>query len=335
MEPRSEIHTDPAFSIVVPTFRRPEALRATLAALAALDYDRNRVEVIVADDGADPLTAEIARRAGASDLRMEVIAGQQRGAATARNSGARVASGELLLFIDDDILVGPDHLQRHREAHRRHGDALINGRWEFTPAVMRKLAQTPFGRYRLELEERFQAEARGTDLGDGCVEMDLLGSWDLCIRRETFWQLGGFDADFPVAGAEDQDFSLRARRAGHRLLLDTTIRCLHNDDRVSLDAYCRREERSAQTMPWMARKHPDRFSNVPYVTENRPLARGDGPRLIVKKAIKSLLSTGPALASLHRLVAGLEAARTPDRVLRRLYSGLLGLHLLRGFRKAL
>lgn len=325
--------TNPSFSIVVPTFRRPEALRRTLASLLALDYERSRYEVIVVDDGADDVTVEILGEFQDQSVELSLEVQAHHGAARARNRGARRAQGDLLLFVDDDIVVEPDHLRRHRMSRDRHGDVLVNGAWEFTPEVLLALRSTPFGRFRIDLERRFQNEAAGERLSDGCVEMALLGSWDLALRRELFWEIGGFDEQFPVAGAEDQDFSLRARAAGCRLLLDTGIRCRHNDDRLSLRSYCAREERSAQTMPFLARKYPLEFGEVPYVLENRPIAREDGTGLIVKKLLKRALANGAILEILHRLTDLLEGARVQERLLRRAYQPLLGLHLFRGFRR--
>ena len=327
--------SDPHFSIVVPTFRRPDALRETLTALLALDYERDRYEVIVVDDGADEITAEIVNALWRQGLPLTLEAQHQRGAARARNCGARAASGELLLFCDDDILVEPSHLRLHSAARERHGDAVVNGTWEFAPAVIAALQTTTFGRYRIELERHFAQDAGGRPLDGhpGCLRMPLLGSWDLALRRDLFWELGGFDEAFPVAGAEDQDFSLRARAAGCLLLLDTGIRCLHNDNRLSLRSYCAREERSAQTMPFLARKYPKEFGEAAYVRENRPISRVDPPRLVTKKLLKWVLASGPVLESLHRLTDLLEAAHLPARPLRRFYATLLGLHLFRGFRR--
>jgi GT2 family glycosyltransferase len=325
--------TDPYFSIVVPTFRRPQALRDTLAALLALDYERNRYQVIVVDDGADESTAELVNRLQGQPVDIALASQHQRGAASARNRGARLAEGDLLLFVDDDIVVEPDHLRRHRVSRDRHGDALVSGAWEFAPHVLQALRATAFGRFRIELERQFQNEAIGSPVSDGCVEQALLGSWNLALRRELFWDLGGFDEQFPVAGAEDQDFSLRARAAGCLLLLDLGIRCLHIDDRLDLRSYCRREERSAQTMPFLARKYPAQFGHAPYVVENRPISPGDPARLVIKKLLKAGLASGPILELLHRLTGVLERARMPEWVLRRIYRPLLGLHLFRGFRR--
>ena len=340
-----------AVSIVVPTFRRPGALRATLAALVtAGDALAHRsapdgagatgYELIVVDDaGGDAasaaVTAEFAAAAGSAGAPRTVrcLTQARRGAATARNTGAARASGELLVFVDDDMIVAPDHLIRHLRAHDLAGpQALVAGRWEFVPGLLEAMALTPFGRFRTQLEQRFQAEARGAGLADGLVEMELLSAANLSLGRDLFTRLGGFDAAFPVAGAEDQDLSLRARAAGCRLVLDTHNLCLHNDHHADLAAYCRRERRSAQTMPFLVARHPARYAQSVYVRENRPLAYGDGPGLVAKKLVKSALSHPAALAGLGRVLTLLERVRAPAPVLERLYRALLGLHLFLGVR---
>jgi GT2 family glycosyltransferase len=324
----------PTFSIVVPTFRRPTALRLGVGALGGLDYDLGRVEIIIIDDASDPRTVALIKEVVAPDLLVKLESQDQRGAACARNRGASLAEGELLLFVDDDIIVARDHLTRHLETREAHGDALVNGAWEFTGEVLDALSKTPFGRFRIDLERQFQEEAQGNRLGDGCVEMPVLGTWDLALRRDLFWHLGGFDERFPVAGAEDQEFSLRARAGGCQLLLDTRIQCWHNDNRLTLEAYCSREERSAQTMPFLARKYTEQFGEVPYVRENRPVRTDDSLALIAKKLLKALLASSPLLSLLHRSAAALEAVRAPEQLLRRVYSMLLGLHLYKGFRRS-
>jgi GT2 family glycosyltransferase len=330
------VGTDPTFSIVVPTFRRPDALEETLAAIVRLDYRADRYEVIVVDDGADDQTAEIVQGFRGHGVELTVEAQTHCGAARARNRGAQLAHGEMLLFCDDDMVLEPSYLRLHLMVRERHGDAVVSGAWRFSPRIMEALGSSPFGRYRIHLERGFQEDGGGRPLdGDpGCLLMPLLGSGNLALRRDRFWEIGGFDEDFPVAGAEDQDFSIRARAAGARLLLDTNIHCFQNDNRLTLRDYCAREERSAETMPYLVRKYPSELGEVPYVTENRPIQAGDPPSLVLKKVVKAVLA-GPALLELlHRFVSLLEAAHGPERLLRRLYKVLLGVHLFRGFRRS-
>ena len=326
--------SDPTFSIIVPTFRRPEALHKTLTALLALDYPRDRYELIVVDDGADDATAKIVYAFGDRGVSVMLAAQLRRGAASARNRGARLAGSDWLLFCDDDIITPPSHLAGHRDAHACHPHALVAGTFELAPSAVAILRATPFGRYRIELEHRFLAEVPGESLdGDSHrVRVPGVSAANLSMRRDFFWTIGGFDEEFPLAGAEDQDLSLRARAADAVLVLDPNIPCFHNDHYLSRRAYCAREERSARTTPFLVRKYPAQFEDVPYARENRPIAAEDPPRLVVKKLLKAVLASRPLLELLHALARVGEAARAPEELLRRLYAGLLGLHLFRGFR---
>jgi GT2 family glycosyltransferase len=327
---------DSTFSIIVPTFRRPDALGETLTALLALDYPADRYEVIVVDDGADEVTARVVEQFRDREISLKLESQHQRGAACARNRGARTACGELLLFCDDDMLVPPTLLRAHLACHERHRSAAVASTFELAPELMAVLRATPFGRYRISLERRFLDEGRGGPLENdpGCLHMLMLSAAILSLPRELFWSIGGFDQDFPTAGAEDQDLSMRARAAGVLLLLDTRIRCVHNDRHLTLRAYCERQERSAGTVAILVRKHPAALENRPYALENRPIDARDAPGLIAKKLAKSALARRPMLAALHQLTHSCEAVGAPERLLRRLYTTLLGLHIYRGFRKA-
>jgi glycosyltransferase involved in cell wall biosynthesis len=322
-----------SFSIIVPTCGRPDSLRTTLSALLAIDYEPTRYQLIIVNDGADSATAGVVAslRGPGPEVTLQTI--DRRGAASARNRGASIADGDVLLFVDDDIVVQRDHLIQHLRTRASFGTPLVNGAWRFAPPVERALRETPFGRFRLELEDRFQGEARGRHLVDGCYEMGILGTWNLAVGREHFWDLGGFDEAFPAAGAEDQDFSLRALSAGAQLVLDAKITCLHNDDRLTLRAYCAREERSATTMPLLAHKH-QAAAGTKYILENRPIGRDDPLPTRAKKLAKTALARRAWLRALHRLVDFLERADAPEWLLRRFYTALLGLHLFRGFRSA-
>ncbi len=328
--------TDPTFSIVVPTYQRPDALRQTLTAMLGFDYAPSRFEVIVVDDGPDEVNARVIDAVRDRGVHLVLETQHRRGAASARNRGARVAEGDWVLFCDDDIISPPSHLLQHLAAHQRHRDAAVAGNWELAPELASELRQTPFGRYRMAFERRFVTEARGDPLdGDGHrLRVPLVSAADLSLRRDLFWSIGGFDEDFPLAGAEDQDLSLRARAAGAVLVLDTSIRCFHHDRHLSLEAYCRREERNARTMSLLVRKHPAQVGESAYARENRPIAEGDSPRLAAKKLLKVVLAAKPVLRLLHRLTRACEAGGAPEPLLDRLYTALLALHINRGFRRS-
>ena len=103
-------------SIILPTFNRRELVLRTLLTLFAQTYPLDRFEIIVVVDGSSDGTAEALE--GLKPRRcLRVIEQENRGLAGARNTGYRAAKSELVLFLDDDIICGPDVLKRHVEAH--------------------------------------------------------------------------------------------------------------------------------------------------------------------------------------------------------------------------
>jgi glycosyltransferase involved in cell wall biosynthesis len=94
-------------SIIIPAYNEESLIAATLRAVRdSADAAGEPYEIIVADDGSTDRTAEIARAAGA-----QVVSVHVRQIAAARNAGARVAKGDLLVFVDADTLVSPAVLQ--------------------------------------------------------------------------------------------------------------------------------------------------------------------------------------------------------------------------------
>jgi len=320
-------------SFVVPTCRRPDALRATLSALLGVDYPSNGYEIVVVDDGSsvERLVADF--RGGPVAVHYRAQSG--RGAAATRNLGAQVAGGDLLVFCDDDVVVSPDHVRRHLDAHRYFERALVNGISSLPAQTLAEFESTPFGRYRLELERSYEVEADTHPLGEGRFASSLLSARNLSIRRDLFWEIGGFDEGFPWAGAEDQDLSLRAERAGCTLVRDHNIRILHNEQILSVSQFCTREERSAETMVVLCGKYPDETRRRALFRENSYFTLGDGAKLSIKKALKSVFARSPALAMLDRVAPLIEHSPVPEAALHRIYRGLVGLHIFRGVRRGL
>jgi len=325
----------PSVSFVIPTFRRPDALRATLVAVLAVEYPPELCEIVVVDNAGDPATEEVVRRCAGSPKVVRYVVESRGGVARARNQGARLAGGELLIFCDDDILVESSHVRRHLATRQRYGDCLVSGKWRFAPGTLEELNRTAFGRYRIALDHKFRGVADGRQIGEGLSEVEAFEANNLLISRQLFWGLGGFDEDFPFAGIEDRELSMRAIQAGARLIRDDRVRLLHNDQTITLEQFCVREERSAQTIAVLARKHPDAERSRTFTAVNGPVAAGDPPALVAKKLLKRVLATPLLIRLLHATVHALETLRLGERTMERLYSGIVGVYIFRGFRKAM
>jgi GT2 family glycosyltransferase len=328
--------TTDSVSVVVPTRGRPDTLVQLLDSVIAAEHPSERLQLIVVDDsGGDSRTAQVVRARESARVAPVLVSQDNRGAAAARNRGARMAEGDILLFCDDDIVVGRDHLRLHLDSQEEYPGALVNGVSQFGPSTLTRLASTPFGRYRIKLEAEFETEADGRPLSGGRVETRFVSARNLSLRRDLFWEVGGFDEAFPFAGAEDQDLSIRARIRGSVLIRDHRIRVVNNESIVTFPQFCRREERSAQTMVVLARKRPAEAAGRPIITRNGPIARPDPASLIAAKLLKSAASRPVPLRAIHAMASWLERLNVPDRTLWPCYRRILALHVFRGVRTAL
>lgn len=255
--------------------------------------------------------------------------------AAARNLGAKTAAGEVLIFIDDDIIAPPDLIKQHLDTLAEFGDCIVNGHWEFAPELAESLKETPFGLFRMRLEEWVKTGLSKSPLRGNCVEPAAVTACNMAIRRDHYWRIGGFDENFPFAGCEDQEFSLRAAAAGYRFVYNYDLQFWHNDHRLTLRQFCERLRRGAITAALLAVKHPDEYAGRPLLVENRAIRPSDPPRLMLKKLAKAILATRAGSSMLHRLIATSERVAPRSKLLTRMYWVMCGLYIYRGIREGL
>ncbi len=294
-----------------------------------MTYPASKLEIIVIDSHSKQAGAGVVTTA----RNARYIPHPDAGVAAARNAGARLASGELLMFVDDDIVVRKDTLSQHEAIHCELDRCFVSGRWEFDPQLRAALAKTPLGRYRLRYEDLYNVpHGIEHDAQCGRVYPVTLAASNLSVRRDVFWTLDGFDERFPV-GAEDQDLTWRARKAGCTLVYDYDIPVVHNDQHGDLAALCERLERGAMGAVFFVGTNSDAPPSD-LLSLNGPLHRTDPPRVLVRKLLRGSLSGRFPLAVAHRLVRCIELLRPHGGwPLEQSYTALAGLHVFRGTRR--
>jgi GT2 family glycosyltransferase/peptidoglycan/xylan/chitin deacetylase (PgdA/CDA1 family) len=191
----------PSFTIVVPTFERRDTVCDALRAIGAIDYP-GAVEVIVVVDGSRDGTAA-ALAAIESPFPLTIIEQPNEGPASARNRGAAVATGDILLFLDDDMMCKPDILRQHATTLAEGADVVL-GNFPVDPASPPGFLADTTGGWTEARAARFEANPAITayDLMTGQVS----------IRRSVFEAVGGFDTAFTAGdnfGDEDVDLGAR------------------------------------------------------------------------------------------------------------------------------
>lgn len=200
----------PLISVIIPVYNGSKFLPRCLAAILASTY--RSFEVIVVDDCSTDNSAEIGRETGVRVLSMA----QNSGPAAARNLAAQKAVGEILVFVDADVVVKADTIAQMVNRFKTQSEiSALFGSYDDTPAEQNFLSQ-----YK-NLQHHFIHQ---TSNSEASTFWSGLGA----IRREVFIGMGGFDCrKFGVPSIEDIEFGARLRRSGHRILLDKDIQAQH------------------------------------------------------------------------------------------------------------
>jgi GT2 family glycosyltransferase len=217
-------------SIIVPVYNSPQALRECLAALIA--SSPHGAEIIVVDDASTDDTPTAAAQMGVRVLRLA----QNMGPAAARNYGARDARGDILLFVDADVVVAPGAVSRIiKVLEERPELAAVFGSYDAQPRAKGIVSQ-----YRNLLHHfvHQHGNSEASTFWAGCG----------AIRRSVFQELGGFDEKRFPRCIEDIELGYRLRRAGHRILLDKGLQGTHLK-RWTLRSVIRTDIR-CRAVPW-------------------------------------------------------------------------------------
>lgn len=198
----------PRLSIIVP-FHRGLSLLARC--LAALDPLPDGTELIVAADGMVEDCQAVAVRHGA-----RVIATPSRsGPASARNAAARAATGDVLVFIDADVIVCRGALERMARVFvEEPTTTALFGAYDERPADPGFTSQYKNLSHSY-IHQSSATRARTFWTGFGAV------------RRGVFLALGGFDERFRRPSVEDIDLGYRLTAAGYEVRLDPSLRACH------------------------------------------------------------------------------------------------------------
>jgi GT2 family glycosyltransferase len=197
-------------SVVVPAYNNAGELSQCLSALrTAASAD---TELIVVDDASSDDVLSTAARWGARVLRLARNAGP----AAAWNHGARYARGQILFFVDADVVVPNNAIGRIRTILDCHGEiAAVFGSYDANPAAPGLVSQ-----YRNLLHHFVHqtGKAEAATFWAGCG----------AVRRAAFERVGGFDEQrFPRPSIEDIELGYRLRRAGYRIFLDKSLQSMH------------------------------------------------------------------------------------------------------------
>ena len=241
-------------TVIIPTYNRKEMLLKCLRALDRQTILPQEFEVVVVDDGSSDGTGEMLAteqfRFGLKYHRQE-----NKGPGTARNEGLRLAEGELILYIGDDIIATERLLEEHLMAHATRVDpgASVLGHIDWPPEM------TPSMVMNFVCGESTLQFAYAVIPKLDKLDYRFFYTSNVSIRRDFLAAAAAdhvaFDPDFRFAAFEDSELAYRLEKRGLDLRYHAAALAYH-EHRMDVQSFANREYRAGQMAVVFYRKHP-------------------------------------------------------------------------------
>lgn len=239
----------PLFSVVIPTYERPDTLFLVLDALGSQE-DPPSFEVVVVDDGSRDATPQ---RLAAYRPRYPFrwIRQANSGPAGARNRGIRAAEGSIVLFLGDDTVPEAELLAAHAGAHSERRDQHV--------AV---LGYTTWPRDSRVSPFLHHINSYGLQFGYELIEdpesvpFNFFYTSNISVPRELLLSAGLFDTSFPHAAWEDIEIAYRLINLGMKIVYRPAAVTRHHHE-ITFASFRRRQEKSGEAAAVFYAKHPE------------------------------------------------------------------------------
>jgi GT2 family glycosyltransferase len=259
------------FSIVIPTYNNKILLQKTLEALNhQKGYSREDYEVLVVDDGSNDHTYDWIKDCGRNYVLKYLYLERNTNScrSRSRNAGWLRAAGEIIVFIDSDIVVKEDYLQELCRCFSVNQDIMVTGPRLMLeqPVGLADIADPQiFDRFHFEKNRYDRLEFRYFLYSTASYNANaILAPWtqvyscNLAVPRRWLEQVGGFDENFKEWGMEDVELGYSLYKCGVKLVFNSKLEVLHqyhgerNDLMIAADKLAGYEK----NVDYFLTKHP-------------------------------------------------------------------------------
>ena len=226
-------------SIIIPVYNAEKTIERCLKSVFELNYPKDRLEIMVIDDGSVDRTLKIIKSLFDE---VKIVRKKRGGAASAQNVGIKNSSGEIILNIDSDAYITKEFLST---AIKEFDDPQVGIVGGFLKPAPTKSFWAKMSGY--ESEERAFRKASSK-------YVHHMTTTCTAYRKRMFKEIGYFD-EFFTQGGYDTEFSKRAIKARWKIVLVDAI-CYH-EWRSSFKSYFKQQIQGGIAMTKVLRKHPD------------------------------------------------------------------------------
>lgn len=234
------------FSVIIPTYNRPDALNRTISSILALNISCEYEIIVVNDYPEVPVTSF-------ENIRIRIIENKTNlGRSRSRNAGARSAKGNVLFFIDDDIEVKENLFDKYITEFEKGCSAIFSN-------VVNVRTD---GKYSF-LNEFLNTRGANKQIGGDVVKSNYFTTAFCSVKKDFFDKIGGFDENFSGYGWEDPELGLRIAANDGQIIYFKTENLIHYHDK-NVYEWIDQLENSGKNLEYLIEKHPGFKSNIRY-----------------------------------------------------------------------
>jgi glycosyltransferase involved in cell wall biosynthesis len=237
----------PKVSVVIPTKNRSALLAEAIEHAESQTIPREQYEVIVIDNDSADNTRSVLVQKSKVYPNLKFGTQEKPGAAATRNAGLRLATGDLILFIDDDVQADPSLIEAHLKCHRKNPNASVIG------AVTMPWGNTsdPFLRYL-----RDHRILNPYTPSKGPIDFSYYHTCNVSTPTQMLQNVGGFNENFQIYGMEDIELGYRLEVAGSRMVFAPDAKAVHYRFPGYAD-FIERSEQAGYSLGQLIRLHPE------------------------------------------------------------------------------
>ena len=201
-----------SLSIIIPFYNSVKTIDRCLSSVFKSNF--KNYEVIAVSDNSNDGSKEIAKKYSCKLINLK----KNFGAATARNIGAKKAKGDILVFLDSDVIIKRNALGIINKIFRDKKVNLIQGIYSHKPNYKKfttQYLQSQICYYLFSEDKKFT---------------ESLCSCFVSIRRKVFLEVNGFDQIFKSSNSEDEDLGYRLIERGYVIPIDRRLSVIHDID---------------------------------------------------------------------------------------------------------
>ena len=195
------MNNKPYISIIVPVFNGGDPFHDCVSSLLKIDFPNNKLQVILIDDGSTDNTAQWLNEQKLPSNFEIITHDENTGRASARNSGLKFVRGDIIIFLDADMVVKPDFVEQHVMAISKSEVVAVSGLLISDPGQQKTNLQYYLFEYRKRGAKQFGE--------NNPIPFNYLITGNMSVKRKVVNECGLFDEKYIGYGGEDTDYAIR------------------------------------------------------------------------------------------------------------------------------